>query len=259
MQVAKNYPDSDPAAGKPQSAHRFGGSIAIGSGPSIRQQVYTRIRDAILDVRLAPGSVISENELASQLGVSRTPIRETLQRLAGEDLIRVVPQVGTFVAKMELARIREALFVRETVECAAIARIPRNLAAVELQRLEAIVSGHRAAVRDNDLQATLANDEAFHRRLLELAGLPGAWRYVMEAREMHRRVRVLAQPEFGAGRKSVVQHAAVVQELVAGKPAKAAAVLRDHIRMNLRFAEEIAQRYPQYFVAIAPAWPHPGT
>lgn len=258
MQAAKTAPIPHPTRGKPQNEHRFGGAIVGGSGSSMRVQVYTRIRDAILDVRVAPGSAISENELSAQLGVSRTPIRETLQRLAGEDLVRVVPQVGTFVAKMDLARIREALFVRESVECAAIARIPRSVAAVELQRLEQIVAGHRAAVRDNDLQTTLASDEAFHRRLLELAGLPGAWRYVLEAREMHRRVRVLAQPEFGAGRKSVTQHAAVVRELVSGKPARAAAVLRDHIRMNLRFAEEIAQRYPQYFNAPAPVWPHKG-
>lgn len=246
---------SAPAAALPDVP--FGGAIDVGSGSSIRLQVYNRIRDAILDVRVVPGSAISENELASRLGVSRTPIRETLQRLTSEGLVRVVPQVGTFVAKMDLARIREALFVREMVESAAIARIPRQLPAAELSRLEQIVDGHRAAVRDHDLQTTLACDEAFHRRLLELAGLPGTWRYILDAREMHRRIRVLAQPEFGAGRKAVIQHAAVVRELVAGKPTQAGAILRKHIRMNLRFAEKMAQRYPQYFNAEGPAWPHP--
>jgi DNA-binding GntR family transcriptional regulator len=235
----------------PEARFRLDGTVDLHSGRSIRHQVYTLIRDAILNVLVAPGATIPEHELAGQLGVSRTPVREALQRLSGEGLVRVVPQVGTFVAEMDLARMREALFVREAIECAAVARIPRNLTRVEIQELEEIVAQYRAAARNKDSRATLASDEAFHRRLLQLAGLPGAWRYVLDAREMHRRLRVLARPEGDAGNRSVAQHAEVVRELAAGRPGKAAAVLREHIRMNARVAEAIAQHYPAYFNATA--------
>jgi DNA-binding GntR family transcriptional regulator len=226
---------------------RLTGAVDLNSERSIRYQVYSLIREAILDVLVAPGEMIPENELAIELGVSRTPIRETLQRLSSEGLVRVVPQVGTFVAGMDLARIQEALFVRETIECAAVARIPRKLKKAEVHGLEEIVARYRAAAQAGNSRATLASDEDFHRRLLELAGLPGTWRYVLHAREMHRRLRVLARPEGDAGKKSVAQHAAIVRELAAGRPSRAALVLREHIRMNARVAEAIASRYPSYF------------
>jgi DNA-binding GntR family transcriptional regulator len=251
MQARNNMIDH-PQNSSTETRFRLDGAVDLHSGRSIRHQVYSLIRSAILDVLVAPGATIPEHELAAQLGVSRTPVREALQRLSGEGLVRVVPQVGTFVAGMDLRRIREALFVRETIECAAVARIPRSLPPAEIHALEEIVAQYRAAARNKDSKATLASDEAFHRRLLELAGLPGAWRYVLDAREMHRRLRVLARPEGDAGNKSVAQHAEVVKELASGRPVRAAAVLREHIRMNARVAETIASRYPSYFDASGP-------
>jgi len=214
----------------------------------MREEVHARLRDAILNVALVPGSPLSENELAEALQVSRTPIREALQRLAMEELIYVVPQVGTFVARMDLARIREALFVREAIECAALAAL-RPLVRADTQALDRIVTAHRHALRADDLAGLLAADESFHRTLLELAQMPGVWHFVREAREMHRRVRVLARAEFGAARRSVQQHQAVVGHLADGDIAEATRVLREHIRMNAAAAEAMARQHPQYFVS----------
>jgi DNA-binding GntR family transcriptional regulator len=228
---------------------RLGGPIETGAGRPIREEVHARLRNAILNVRLLPGAGLSENEIAETLQVSRTPIREALQRLSNEALIHVVPQVGTFVARMDLTRIREALFMREAIECAAFERLPAQPLKTDLQALERAVADHRRAVRAGDMTATLAADDAFHRHLLEMAGVPGMWRYVREAREMHRRVRILAR-QVGAPRRSVLQHAAVVEHLAAGNRPRAADVLREHIRMNAAVAEDIAAAHPEYFTRI---------
>lgn len=240
--------DAAPPGTSPADAlASLGGQIEIGVRRSIGNVVHERLRDAILNVQLLPNAVLSENELAGTLQVSRTPIREAIQKLASEGLVLVVPQVGTFVARMDLARIREAMFMREAVECAAMARLPRKLPQQAIERLERIVGAHLAAARNSDLANTLGSDEAFHRYLLELAGVPGVWRYVLEAREIHRRVRVLAQSQFDSAPRSAAQHAAIVAELAAGRPAKGANLLREHIRMNLLFAEDMARTYPSYF------------
>lgn len=225
----------------------LGGHLEVVVRRSMGNVVHERLRDAILNVQLLPNAALSENELANTLQVSRTPVREAVQKLAGEGLVQVVPQVGTFVSRMDLARIREALFMREAVECAAMARLPRKLPRQAIDRLEQIVAGHLTAACQGDLANTLGSDEAFHRYLLELAGVPGVWRYVLEAREIHRRVRVLAQSQFDSARRSVQQHSLVVAELAAGRPAKGASVLREHIRMNALFAEDMARLYPSYF------------
>ena len=168
----------------------------------MREEVYARLRDAILGVRLLPGTLLSENDMVEMLQVSRTPIREALQHLANEGLIQVVPKVGTFVARMDLRRIHEALFVREAIECAAIERLPK-LRDEQIQALERIVGDHRRAVRAGDVGAILAADETFHRSLLDMSSVPGVWRYVAEAREMHRRVRILARVEYDSARRTL--------------------------------------------------------
>ncbi len=163
--------------------------------------------------------------------------------------MRVVPQVGAFVARLDLARVRDALFVREAVECAALLRIPATLSAEQLASLKPIAQEHRAAVQRGDLPAILAAAEIFHQRLLDLANLSGARRHVLETREIHRRVRALAQPEFDAGIFTVRQHATIVRELAAGRTARAASATRGHIRMNAEYAERIRHNHPDFFVS----------
>lgn len=213
----------------------------------MREEVQQRLRDAILSVRFLPGQALSENEIVDMLHVSRTPVREALQRLANEGLIHVVPQVGTFVARMDLARIREALFMREAIECAALSRMPSRLAPEHVKALQRIVAEHRRAIRDADTAAIFAADDAFHQALLDLAGVPGVWRYVREAREMHRRVRALSHEAYDSARRSAAQHASVVADLAAGRRPSAIEHLRDHIRMNAGFAEDMARKHPEYF------------
>ena len=78
------------------------------------------LRDAIVAAQLEPGRQLSENELAALLGVSRTPIREALQRLRDDRLVEIVPQLGTFVTRISENAVADAQFVREALECAAV-------------------------------------------------------------------------------------------------------------------------------------------
>jgi DNA-binding GntR family transcriptional regulator len=231
------------------AAGPLGMPIRPGFGRSMREEVQQRLRDAIQSVRLLPGHALSENEIVDMLHVSRTPVREALQRLSNEGLIHVVPQVGTFVARMDLARVREALFMREAIECAALERVPAKLGKDNLKTLEGIVADHRRAARGTNAALIFAADDAFHQALLELAGVPGMWRYVREAREMHRRVRALSHSEYDSASRSVIQHATLIAELAAGRKAAAIECLREHIRMNAALAEDIARKHPEYFTA----------
>ncbi|WP_186144510.1 GntR family transcriptional regulator [Burkholderia gladioli] len=217
---------------------------------SARQLVYEQIRRKILDAELAPGSVLPENALAGALEVSRTPLREALQRLQSEGLVQVIPQVGTFVTRLDLTRIREALFMREAVECSALATIALPVAPEIVQGLQACVARHSEAVERQDLNATMQHDATFHRLLLEASGLAGVWRYVHEARELHRRVRVLSrsQTRLESVRSSVEQHQEIVLALEAGRLDAAQDLLRAHIRMNAELAEDIALAFPHYFL-----------
>src|SRR4051812_4273018 len=86
---------------------------AIGRG------AYEAIRTAVLDCTFPPGMALSEQAVSEQLEVSRAPVREAFRQLVVEGLLEVVPQRGTFVARLDRRKIADAVFVREAIECKA--------------------------------------------------------------------------------------------------------------------------------------------
>src|SRR3954464_1739569 len=92
-----------------------------------RRVVYEALRRRVLTLELPPGAALSENELAAALGVSRTPVRESLILLAEEGLVQVFPQVGSFVSRVDPVKVADAQFLREAVELAALDDLPEVL------------------------------------------------------------------------------------------------------------------------------------
>src|SRR3979409_1321901 len=130
---------------------------------SNRERVYAELRRRIVTLDLAPGASLSENELAAQLSVSRTPVRESLILLADEGLVHIFPKLGSFVARIDPERVTDAQFVREAIELASMP------AAVKLADEASIADlrGQIAAQGDTtDVNTFFELDEQFHRSLL---------------------------------------------------------------------------------------------
>ena len=221
------------------------GTLAAERGTA-GEEAYERLREAIVRCHLRPAAVLSEADLAAQLGVSRTPIREALRRLAGEGLLEVSPQVGTFISKLRRRTIADALFLRESIECAA-ARLAVRAPLKERKHLLIFVSRQRAAIRAGDVEENLRQDEALHKRLIELSGHPGAWEVVRQARAHLERLRRIAIPELHGNRTAVEQHEQIATAIVNGNAAAAAEYLRTHIRLIEGFIDGIAAHHPDYF------------
>jgi GntR family transcriptional regulator, rspAB operon transcriptional repressor len=102
---------------------------ATGSRRSVSKAalVYEDLRAAIIDLRLSPGARIEKLEICERLGVSRQPLAEAIGRLADERLVEVEPQKGTFVARIRLADVAEAAFVRRALEVATVAAIAEGI------------------------------------------------------------------------------------------------------------------------------------
>lgn len=225
----------------------LGNSAEVGS--FLAERVYGQLRHDILLARLRPGEPVSENQLAQRLGVSRTPVREAVQRLVRDGLVNVWPQRGSLVSLMSIQRIRDALFVREAVEC----QVVRQLLALgdapgRWEPLEASLARQMQALQDEDLEATLRADEDFHRGMLELCGLGGVWPVVAQARDLHQRVRAIAVPELQSGHKAVSDHRAILDALQAGDVQRAVLCVSEHIQQNEALAIKIAALHPGYFV-----------
>src|SRR5687767_11839445 len=128
----------------------------------LRDSVHDRLRDAIVDGTLAPGEVVRDTELATWLGVSRTPVREALLRLGETGLVRAAPGRSTVVAEIDLAEVREAHAVVATMHRLAVAEAVGRLTPADLRAMREANARFAAAVDAHDTDAALAADDDFH-------------------------------------------------------------------------------------------------
>ncbi|MCP2266564.1 GntR family transcriptional regulator [Promicromonospora thailandica] len=214
---------------------------------SNRRVVYETLRRRVLTLELPPGAALSENELAAALGVSRTPVRESLILLGEEGLVRVYPKVGSFVSRVDARRVADAQFLREAVELAALDDLPETLDPDLL-----------AALRDNlaqqrepglDVERFFELDEAFHHGLLRLSGHGRAWSTVVAAKAHLDRARRLGLHEPDGVDRFAGEHRDILDAMVAGDLAAARSGLRAHLRAVFDDIERTRRRSPELFAA----------
>lgn len=212
-----------------------------------RTHVHQQIRGRILRLELAPGAPVSENELATDLSVSRTPVRESLILLVEEGLVSVVPQVGTFVAPMRESDIATAQFVREALEVASLRAAIGRASDLDRDDLDDLLTAQRRVGRRHDNEAFLTLDDAFHSRLMSISGHGSAWRNVSQAKAHLDRARRLSLPIPGQIDHLVEEHEAVVTALLAGDEEAAVSALRLHLRKVFDDIGAIRAEHPDYF------------
>lgn len=214
---------------------------------SLATDVYAALREAIVSVALAPREALSENELARQLNVSRTPIREALKKLADEGLVEIYPQTGTFVARIDMEAVEEAQFIREAIEVAVVERAARMATDEAVGVLNHLLTRQSDANARGDLGAFYAADEALHATFSEICGFKNTWRTARAVKTHLDRVRRLSLPLPQQIDALIAQHAAVVTAVAEHRPAEAQRHLRTHLREVLRSAPEVMKRHPGYF------------
>lgn len=222
------------------------GMAAAGRTRTNRRVVYETLRRKVLTLELPPGTALSENELAAALGVSRTPVRESLILLADEGLIQVFPQVGTFVSRVDPDRVRDAQFLREAVELAALDDVPADLDANVVAELRTNLDQQRAP--GIGLEEFFDLDEAFHHGLLRLSGHERAWSTVVSAKGHLDRARRLGLKETSPA-SFADQHVEIFQAVVDGDLPRARRTMRSHLRAVFEDVERIRQRSPELFAA----------
>jgi DNA-binding GntR family transcriptional regulator len=223
--------------------------VAVDRRSPVGTQAYEAIRASILELVLPPGRQLSEKELSLQLGVSRTPVREAFIKLAGQGLVVVYPQAGTFVAKIRRDDVLEAQFVREALECASIRDAVERATDDDVAALRRIVVRQRTVLHDEDIAAFYGLDEQLHRRMIESSGHPMAWAITRQVRVHLDRVRRLSLPMPHQIEELITEHHEIVEALAARDGARAEQALARHLRGTGRIVDVLAERHPDYFEA----------
>ena len=197
----------------------------------LRDTVHDRVRAAIVDGTLAPGEVVRDTELATWLGVSRTPVREALLRLGETGLVRAAPGRSTVVAEIDLAEVREAHAVVVSMHRLAVAEAVARLTPADLDAMRRANERFATALRDRDTDAALAADDEFHAVAVDASGNRALATVLDQFSPVVRRLERLRFASL-AGEESVVLHDRLVLACEAGD-AEAAADLAFRTWQNL--------------------------
>lgn len=212
-----------------------------------REETLDTLRRRIIALELPPGAALSENELSTELGVSRTPVRESLIMLRGEGLVQVFPQVGTFVSLVDPDRVAQAQFIREAIECASLESVELPLTGGERADLDENLRRQAEAVDDQSTAVFFDLDEEFHRTLLRLADHESAWDTITSQKAHLDRARRLSLVEARPLSTLHEQHRNVADALLTGDRAAAVAHLRSHLRAVLDDVSAIRAEHPELF------------
>lgn len=199
-------------------------------GVSVTDRVHRLLRAAIIGVRLAPGTPISENSLCRQFSISRSPVRAAIQRLAEEGLVDVSPQRGSYVAALHMDQMHDSHFVRRSLEVALLRETAPRWTPEMTAQMRRVLGEQESALADCDADRFLELDETFHRTLAQLSGRAGVWAAIHTAYTALVRFHYYwAQMDRLAD--VVREHGAVVDALERGDSAGAEAALAEHLDM----------------------------
>ena len=230
---------------------------AIARRTTIGAQIYALLRQEIITGRLRPRAVLSEQEFAARFGVSRTPVREAMIKLSEEKLVEIFPQYGSFVAPIELRDVFDSQFVRESLECAAVAKAAERLDDLHARQLKAVIDRQRSLQRPQDRERFFRADEDMHRLLLKISGHESAWHFVESAKAQMDRVRFLAIAIPRKQANILAEHQAVVEAVLARDPGRAVEAMRAHLRGIFRTIELLRGDNIDYFAAQQDGPPRP--
>lgn len=192
----------------------------------LRDDVFHRLRDAIVDGSFEPGEQLRDLELAQWLGVSRTPVREALLRLAEVGLVVARPGRSTVVGDLDVAGVRDAREVVAGMHAVAVRQAVDRLTEADLDEMRAANARFAAAIRAGDLEAAHRADQELHGVPLRVAGNRAIAAVLEQYTPVLRRAENLRYATR-AGLRSIEVHDALIERCAAGDALQASVVTYD--------------------------------
>jgi DNA-binding GntR family transcriptional regulator len=201
----------------------------------------------IMTLHLEPGQVLREGDLTKQLGISRTPLREALIRLASIYLVDIIPQSVTHVSLINPAVIEEGIFLRLQVEPAITGRACRMISDDSLIRLEDIMATQKRLLKLKRLEELLMEDNAFHKTIYQSCGAEKTFHAVRGLCGQYDIIRALSLYHFTT-RIAVQDHIELFSAIKEQDGAQARKIAAKHIARQNKEYLIIQKSFPQYFV-----------
>ncbi|MBC8129454.1 MAG: GntR family transcriptional regulator [Rhizobiaceae bacterium] len=209
--------------------------------------IYDTLLAEIISLDMPPGTSLAEKALLERFGVSRTPVREALLRLSEVGLVDIFPQSGTFVSRIAVNAIPEAVLVRKALEGVTVKAASASTSPDRARRLDATIGRQMLMSQLGDINGFHQADEDFHAEIAEIAGYPGIWRLLIQVKLQIDRARRLTLPAINRMEHVIGEHRAIRAAIVAGEASVAHAAMDAHLGAVIPDVDALRLSYPGYF------------
>ena len=192
-------------------------------------KIYSDLRTELVSLRRRPGEVIAEAKIALSYGVSRTPVREAILKLADEGLVEIFPQSGIFVSRIPIAALPEAIIVRKSLEETTSGMAADLATSSQIFGLHSILERQREANAAGDSDTFHRADEQFHATIAEVAGYPGIWTLIQQVKVHVDRYRRLTLPQQGRIPRVIAEHESILSAIEAHDASGARTAMATHL------------------------------
>jgi DNA-binding GntR family transcriptional regulator len=204
----------------------------------LREIVYEELKMQILKGQIVPGTRMMEVEMAEEMGVSRTPIREAIRKLEKEGLVTIEPRKGAYASQISTQDMVDILEVRQNMEGLAAYYAALRMTEEQKKRLSDIADAYNKAVVDNNTPDMIKYDTAFHHLIVEGSGNKMLVHMIEQLQELVLRFRYLYYDDFKRAEKMPREHKVIYDAIVTGDTEKARKAADVHIDRLKKLVEE---------------------
>lgn len=205
--------------------------LEIGNYKPLREIVFEYLRNSILNGELEPGERLMELQLAEQLGVSRTPVREAIRKLELEGLVEMIPRKGAYVADMSIKDILDVLEVRMFLEGLAAYLAAERMSDDEIDKLKEILKKFEAGIVNMGKEDMIELDNKFHDMIIAGSRNNKLLQIVQGLQEQFQRFRVIYFNEYNEHQDLIKYHKAIVESIDNRDSKKAQEYAQTHVEM----------------------------
>ena len=203
--------------------------VKLDSYKPLREVVYETLREAIRTGALSPGERLMEIQLAEELGVSRTPVREAIRKLELERFVVMLPRRGTYVANLSLKDINEVFEIRAALDGLAAGLAAERITEEELEQMERLLVEIADHIERHDNQKIVEVDEAFHDILYRASRNERLVGIICNLREQFTRFRSVSIYYPGRLTNTIEEHKQLVEAIAQRNAEQAQQRAREHI------------------------------
>ncbi|HIU64629.1 MAG TPA: GntR family transcriptional regulator [Candidatus Avacidaminococcus intestinavium] len=203
--------------------------IKLDSYKPLRELVCEKIRQAITAGVFKPGERLMEIQLAEEMGVSRTPVREAIRKLELEGFIVMIPRRGTYVADISIKDITEVYEIRTALEILAAGLAAERISDDELQEMQRLLVEIGKHMEDDDMEKIVEADTAFHDVLYQASRNERLGNIISNLREQITTLRGRSMHYPGRLRDTLEEHRAIVESIAHRNVDKAQVAAREHM------------------------------